>query len=49
MLKIFTKLFGSKHDKDIKKIQPTIERINEIFSSLSSLSDDELRLKTASL
>ncbi len=49
MLKIFTKVFGSKHDKDIKKIQPTIHRINEIFTSLASLSDDELRSKTAAL
>ncbi len=45
MLKIFEKVFGSKHDKDIKKIQPLIATINELQGSLSSLSDDQLRLK----
>ncbi|MEI6638531.1 MAG: preprotein translocase subunit SecA [Chlorobium sp.] len=45
MLKIFETIFGSKHDKDIKKIQPVIQRINELQGSLSSLSDDQLRLK----
>jgi preprotein translocase subunit SecA len=43
MLKIFEKIFGSKHDKDIKKIQPIITRINELQHSLNSLSDDQLR------
>ncbi len=45
MLKIFEKIFGSKHDKDIKKIQPVIERINELQRALSSLSNDQLREK----
>ena len=45
MLKIFEKIFGSKHDKDIKKIQPVIQRINELQSTLSSLSNDQLRQK----
>jgi len=43
MLKIFEKIFGSKHDKDIKKIQPIITRINELHLSLNALSDDQLR------
>ena len=45
MLKIFEKVFGSKHDKDIKKIQPVIAIINELQGALSSLSDDQLRGK----
>ncbi len=49
MLKIFEKIFGSKHDKDIKKIQPLIDRINEIYSTLQALSDDELREKSLAL
>ncbi|ACD90273.1 preprotein translocase, SecA subunit [Chlorobium limicola DSM 245] len=43
MLKIFEKIFGSKHDKDIKKIQPVIQRINELQLSFQSLSDDGLK------
>lgn len=49
MLKIFEKIFGSKHDKDIKKIQPLVERINEIYSTFQSLTDDELREKSSAL
>jgi preprotein translocase subunit SecA len=45
MLKIFEKVFGSKHEKDIKKIQPLIGSINEQQMSLASLSDDQLRHK----
>ncbi len=45
MLKIFEKIFGSKHEKDIKKIQPLIGSINELQKSLVSLSDDQLRDK----
>jgi len=45
MLKIFEKVFGSKHDKDIKKIQPVITSINEMQAGLTSLSDDQLRQK----
>ena len=40
MLKIFEKIFGSKHDKDIKKIQPLVERINEFYGPLQSLSEE---------
>ena len=45
MLKIFEKIFGSKHEKDIKKIHPLIGSINELQVSLASLSDDQLRHK----
>ena len=45
MLKIFEKVFGSKHDKDIKKIQPVIATINELQGTMTSLSDDQLRQK----
>lgn len=46
MLKFLEKLFGNKHQKDIGAILPIIEEINEEFSKLSSLSDDQLRGKT---
>ena len=45
MLKIFEKVFGSKHDKDIKKIQPIIGSINELQATMASISDDQLRQK----
>ncbi|HSH74416.1 MAG TPA: hypothetical protein VLA09_01835, partial [Longimicrobiales bacterium] len=47
MLKTAVKaLLGSRHKREAKKLQPLIEEINEIYESLSSLSDDELRAKT---
>ena len=40
------KFFGSKHDRDIKEIQPFVDKINEIEASLSGSSDEELMNKT---
>jgi len=45
MLKIFEKIFGSKHDKDIKKLQPVVQSINELQRSFETLSDDQLKAK----
>lgn len=47
MLGFISKLFGgSKSEKDIKTIQPVVEKINEHFAAFQSLSHDELRNKT---
>ena len=37
---------GNKSEKDIKKIQPIVAQINDIYKNLNSLSHDELRNKT---
>jgi preprotein translocase subunit SecA len=42
----FTKLFGTKSDRDIKKIKPVVDTINSFEHALQSLSDDELKGKT---
>ena len=47
LLTILGKLFGNKYEKDIKGITPLVDKINEEFSKLSSLSNNELREKTA--
>ena len=41
------KVFGSKNDREVKKLRPMVTRINEIEAGLQSLSDDALRQKTA--
>jgi len=41
-----TKIFGSKHDRDVKKIWPMVEEINQFSEQLQSLSDEELKGKT---
>ena len=46
MMDILTRVFGSKHDRDVKKINPVVEEINTIYKTLESLSDDALRAKT---
>ena len=46
MLAILNKLFGSKSDRDIKTIQPIVEKTKEEYAKLSALSNDELRQKT---
>ena len=40
-------LFGSKHDRDVRRVAPIVEEINQHFESCRGLSDDELRGKTA--
>ncbi len=47
MLKFLEKVFGSKHDKDVKRMLPIVDEINEIYETLKSLSDEDLKAKTA--
>ena len=44
--KIVKKVFGTKHDRDIKKIMPLIDETNEFDKQYDSLSDDEIKAKT---
>ncbi len=44
---VLKKIFGDKQSKDIKALQPLVDRTNEEFEKLRSLSNDELRGKTA--
>ncbi len=44
--RLFTKLFGTKSDRDIKKVMPIIEEINAHFNEYQSLSDEKLKGKT---
>ena len=39
-------VFGSKHERDIKAIQPTVDRISALEPSLSKQTDQELRAHT---
>src|SRR5690554_4348094 len=44
--KVITKVFGSKSEKDIKKIQPIVDQIKSFEDQIQQLSDDELKGKT---
>ena len=42
-----TKVFGSKHERDIKRMQPLVEAINALEPEIQALSDEALRAKTS--
>ena len=44
---IFKKIAGSRHARDVKRLTPLVDEINEIQARLEALSDDELAGKTA--
>jgi preprotein translocase subunit SecA len=44
---ILTKVFGSQHEREVKKLLPTVAAINEMEPQIKALSDDELRARTA--
>ena len=46
MMNLIAKLFGTKHDRDVKKLYPYVDEINEHFEKLAGLSDEELQSKT---
>ena len=46
VIKILTKIFGSKSQRDMKEIQPYVEQIKEAYKDIDQLSNDALRAKT---
>ncbi len=40
---VFKKIFGTKADRDLKAITPTLNKVLEAYKSVDRLSDDELR------
>jgi preprotein translocase subunit SecA len=39
------KIFGSKNEREIKRLRPDVDEINRLEPEISALSDDELRAK----
>ncbi len=46
MQKLLTSLFGTKHDRDMKKLRPMVERINSLEGQIKTLTDAQLQAKT---
>ena len=46
---LLTMIFGSKSEKDMKEIAPIVSKIKEVYPSLASLTNDELRARTQAL
>jgi len=46
---ILSKVFGTKNERELKRMWPLVEQVNSLESSVESLSDTELKNKTAEL
>src|SRR5438552_1223298 len=44
--KVLTSIFGSKHERDVKRMWPIVNQISALEPEISALSDDGLRAKT---
>jgi preprotein translocase subunit SecA len=47
MLKLITKIVGTKNERDLRRMQPHVEAIGRIEPEIKALSTDALRAKTA--
>ena len=46
MLGLAKKMFGSENDRKLKKMQPTVDKINAVEPQFEALSDEQLKAKT---
>ena len=46
---VLKKLFGNKAQRDLKEIEPYVERIKQAYEQIEKLSNDELRGRTESI
>jgi preprotein translocase subunit SecA len=46
LVKSISKIFGTKSDRDVKLLWPIVDKINQEFSNLANISDDQLRATT---
>lgn len=46
---VLTKIFGTRHDREVKKIIPLVQQINSLEESVKSLTDEELKSRTPEL
>jgi preprotein translocase subunit SecA len=44
--RLLAKVFGTQHERDIKKLAPRVERINALEPAMQALSNEALRAKT---
>lgn len=47
MLNLVKKIFGTKTTRDLKKIKPVLDKINDLEATYKPMSDDELKSQTA--
>ena len=45
--RVLTAILGTRHDRDLKRIQPILDAVHEHEARLVGASDDEVRAQTA--
>ena len=45
--RVISGIFGTRHDRERRKIQPIVDEINEHYERLHGASEEELRAQTA--
>ncbi len=46
---LLKKIFGNKSQRDLKEIQPWVDKIKAAYPAIESLSNDELRARTQAI
>ena len=46
VVKVIDKIFGTHSDRELKRIMPLVDKIEELRPAMQALSDEELRGKT---
>jgi preprotein translocase subunit SecA len=46
VMKLLTKVFGSKNERELRRLQPTVDRINALEAAMQAMSEAELRAQT---
>jgi len=46
VMSLLTKVFGSKNERELKKLQPAVDRINALEPAMQAMSGAELRAQT---
>src|SRR5262245_51858268 len=49
MLNVFKRIFGTKNERELKRLWPRVRRANELEEEFAQLSDEGLRQKTEEL
>ena len=47
--KALSKVFGTKHERDVKAMRPRVAEINALEAGIKPLSDDELRARVGAI
>ncbi len=47
VMKLLAKIFGTKHEREVKRLQPIVDSVNALEAEMRKLSDGEMQAKTA--